>query len=877
MKYIHMFSLSLHVLLTVSIIGSSPNNALAATLLQTDSKLQAVAVVQFERLAAIKKIFNKIFAGYTEVDFVDTSPTDTTPTDTTPPDTSSPDNLVPESTIDSPSGDITIVRGESINCTGTGRDPDNNSPLTYRWNFGDPTIANTFFEDPGLVTFNNSGTYVITFTVTDALGKSDATPAKRIITVRDATETNDTVTTLIPQNNWSLLFVDSQELVAEDGAATNVFDGDTQTFWHTKYLGGAPYPPHEIQINLGTLYDISGLRCLPRQDGGLTGRINRYEVYISTNGTNWGSPVAQGAFVNSPFEQEIRFPVATGKYIRLVASSEVNDLPYTTVAELNVLGGVFSGNFAPESTINTPVANVTIGVGGSVNFTGTGSDFDAHQPLTYLWNFGDPLVPSVAVEDPGLIQFSRAGTYVVSFTAVDALGRADTTPATRVVNVEANSADNVVPQANMSLQFVDSEELVGENGAATNAFDGDVTTTWQTESSASDPPPPHEIQLNLGSAYEIYELDYLPGQTGTNGTIIKYEVYVSRDGMDWGAPVGTGTLAADSTQKRIVLTPKLGQFIALVALRSINDQPSTSVAEINVKGRCTTPYVKILEPADSALLPSADVTITPSVCLNTTQYSGWGVKFTLDGILPFIDRTAPYSALYQNVAKTEHTIEAIVVDTNGVGISGPLTQDQVTHVGVGDYYVAIGDSITAGSLDDISSDNISLDGRNVEGGYTPILNNLLTASKGYPHTVVMEAIPGFTSAEGLVRLPAVLSRHPDSQYFLLLYGTNDAGGLVPVTPAKFKTTMQQMITLIKSSGKQAYLAKIPYTLDAGRNEVIPDYNVVIDQLISENSIVITPPDFHQYFYTHQDELSDTLHPDGRGYQAMANMWHAVLQ
>ena len=93
------------------------------------------------------------------------------------------------------------------------------------------------------------------------------------------------------------------------------------------------------------------------------------------------------------------------------------------------------------------------------------------------------------------------------------------------------ASDFLLSQADWSLQYVDSEELVGVDGAATNAFDGNSATIWHTEWLNSNPPPPHEIQLDLGSAYEIFALHYLPRQDGvTNGIMTEYEVYVSRDG-----------------------------------------------------------------------------------------------------------------------------------------------------------------------------------------------------------------------------------------------------------------------------------------------------------------------------------------------------------
>jgi fibronectin type 3 domain-containing protein len=95
-------------------------------------------------------------------------------------------NQTPNAVIDTPVGDQTINAGDSVNFTGTGTDPDNNLPLTYLWGFGDPAIADSAVEDPGLVQFNNPGTYVVTFTVTDSLGLSDPTPDTRTITVQSS-------------------------------------------------------------------------------------------------------------------------------------------------------------------------------------------------------------------------------------------------------------------------------------------------------------------------------------------------------------------------------------------------------------------------------------------------------------------------------------------------------------------------------------------------------------------------------------------------------------------------------------------------------------------------------------------------------------------
>ncbi|MEU0562362.1 discoidin domain-containing protein [Dactylosporangium sp. NPDC006015] len=145
---------------------------------------------------------------------------------------------------------------------------------------------------------------------------------------------------VLPRTGWSLRYADSQETVGENGAATNAFDGNTATFWHTKWSGGSAPLPHEIQIDMGASHAVSGLRYLPRQDtgpGAANGRIGQYEVYVSTDGVTWGTPVTTGTFANDAGLKEIRFTAKSGQYLRLRALSEVNGNPWTTAAEIYAL------------------------------------------------------------------------------------------------------------------------------------------------------------------------------------------------------------------------------------------------------------------------------------------------------------------------------------------------------------------------------------------------------------------------------------------------------------------------------------------------------------------------------------------------------------
>jgi hypothetical protein len=146
--------------------------------------------------------------------------------------------------------------------------------------------------------------------------------------------------TPVPQAGWSLVRADSQETAAENGAARNAFDGDPATMWHTAWSSGNPAAlPHEIQIDLGARYTVDGLGHLPRQDGGVNGRIGGYEVYVSDTTADWGAPVGTGSFADTPAAQSAALTPKAGRYLRLRALTEAGGRgPWTSAAELTLTG-----------------------------------------------------------------------------------------------------------------------------------------------------------------------------------------------------------------------------------------------------------------------------------------------------------------------------------------------------------------------------------------------------------------------------------------------------------------------------------------------------------------------------------------------------------
>ncbi len=131
--------------------------------------------------------------------------------------------------------------------------------------------------------------------------------------------------------------VDSEETVGENGKGANAVDGDPMTIWHTQWQDATPEPPHEIVIELPTTTSIKGFTYLPRQDDEVNGTIKDYEFSVSTDGTNFGDPVAKGSFQNSKEKKTVTFTPVTCRFIKLKALSEVNGGAWTSAAEIGVI------------------------------------------------------------------------------------------------------------------------------------------------------------------------------------------------------------------------------------------------------------------------------------------------------------------------------------------------------------------------------------------------------------------------------------------------------------------------------------------------------------------------------------------------------------
>jgi len=143
---------------------------------------------------------------------------------------------------------------------------------------------------------------------------------------------------LIPAKGMKIVRASSENL-SNGKIAAHAVDGKPRTIWHTRWSHDVPKHPHEIVIDLGAPYRVTGFRYLARQDNGWNGTFGRTEFSVGTAPDAFGDPVAKVTFAKEKKAQaaDCSAPVV-GRYIRVRILSEVGDRAFASAAEIGVIG-----------------------------------------------------------------------------------------------------------------------------------------------------------------------------------------------------------------------------------------------------------------------------------------------------------------------------------------------------------------------------------------------------------------------------------------------------------------------------------------------------------------------------------------------------------
>lgn len=108
----------------------------------------------------------------------------------------------------------------------------------------------------------------------------------------------------------------------QDGAASNVIDGNEKTYWHSKWGDNNITLPQYVDIDLGETQTIYKVNYLARQNSA-SGRVQEYGIQVSTNGKDY-TEVVHGTLSNTTAWQEIEFIPVEAKNVRFVAYNAYN-------------------------------------------------------------------------------------------------------------------------------------------------------------------------------------------------------------------------------------------------------------------------------------------------------------------------------------------------------------------------------------------------------------------------------------------------------------------------------------------------------------------------------------------------------------------------
>lgn len=143
---------------------------------------------------------------------------------------------------------------------------------------------------------------------------------------------------LIDSKNMKVAKV-SSEHIGGGRLAKCAIDGDSSTLWHTEWTADTKKTPHELVIDLGGNYEITGVRYLARQGAGYNGAIANCEISVLKDiSDERTSATTKITFKKTKQIQNAKLNAGTGRYVRITPKSEVNGGKWASIAEIGFVG-----------------------------------------------------------------------------------------------------------------------------------------------------------------------------------------------------------------------------------------------------------------------------------------------------------------------------------------------------------------------------------------------------------------------------------------------------------------------------------------------------------------------------------------------------------
>jgi hypothetical protein len=299
-------------------------------------------------------------------------------------------------------------------------------------------------------------------------------------------------------------------------SASNTLDGNLTTQWTTGVLQANG---QWFQVDMQTTNLVA--KIVMDADSSTNDYPRGYQVNVSNDGTNWGSPVATGA--GNSAVTNITFPRQTARYIR-VTETGTNATDFWSINEFSVYGIALL-------TPPVPTGLGTVIGDGQIILNWVASPGATSYNVRSSTNSGGPYV-LIGTNVTGLswLSYTNDGlvngtTYYYVVSAVNAVGES-----TNCAQVSAT------PGALSRTGWMASASLTESGGSPANAIDGGINTRWSTGASQSSG---QWFEVDMGATNTFNEL-ILDAGSSTGDYPQGYQVNVSNDGINWGSPVARG-------------------------------------------------------------------------------------------------------------------------------------------------------------------------------------------------------------------------------------------------------------------------------------------------------------------------------------------------
>jgi PKD repeat protein len=497
-------------------------------------------------------------------------------------------------------------------------DPDG-TITAYAWDFGDN--QKTTGPTP-IHTYQTSGSYIVTLTVTDTDGQSATTtqtlsvagptptfsvspssPLEGAPVSFDGSASSDTQGSAIKSYSWNF---------SDDGSTQSGSLTATHTFTHFA----------SAYVTL-TLTDASGFTSSYSQKLTIADELPTASYTVPTPQPGSGQPVAFDASASSDPDGTISAyawdfgdgTIATGPSPTHVFASPGSHSVTLTVTDSDGSSAICTQTIAvagPIAAFTAPVAQLE---GTPLDFSAGAPGPQATNPVTYAWSFGDGATASGASATHAYL---RPGKYTATLTVTDAsgyfasvaypvsvldappvaaFGVLTTTPSTqRAVAFDASaSTDSDGAIAGYAWQFGDGSLATGQSPTHLYATPGtySVTLTVTDSSGQASPPVSHQVMV-YGSPQAAFAIagNGAPeggavgfnagasGDAGAGGPITSYAWTFGDGSSAKGMTALHGFARAGAYPVTLTVTNAVGLSDSVTEFVTIGDEAPTVLASI---------------------------------------------------------------------------------------------------------------------------------------------------------------------------------------------------------------------------------------------------------------------------------------------------------